>query len=63
MDLVETLVKLAFYLAIIFGVDAFFAQMVLFLLASFHVTAGFWQAFFMVTLLAAIAGGSAKATS
>ena len=59
----EVLVKLVIVLAVLFGVNVLFAQFVLFLLGSFHVIAGFWQAFFMVILLSAIAGGSAKAAS
>lgn len=63
----ETFAKIVTFIivfgAVSFGIDAVFAQLVLFLLGSFGIIAGFWQAFFMVALLWGIAGGASKAAS
>lgn len=59
----EAFAKLVVVLAVIFGVDAALAQWALFVLASFHVTAGFWQAFSLVLLVSTVAGGASKAAS
>jgi hypothetical protein len=51
--------SLIVYGAISFGVDSFFAQMVLFVMGSFHIIAGFWQAFLLVIVLSGIIGTAA----